>query len=402
MFRRNIATITCLAAALSLMLVAGCKKKQADTSGKGGMTPSTEGMKKPPVADMDPMDPAGMQSGMATKPPDPQPGKGRVGALPIPYDFMIVTAYLKVVRNSALYKKHEPKLKAMIAKVMAKRQALADMLKKCKVDILKGVDGVTVGHTSASEDPEATVVLAWGGFDTDKLMACVKPEMTKAKVEFKDVTVGGKKGVEVTMMGKTATVLALGPSSLAMIGKPVMDKAKAVLEGKLQSIEDTPIFKEGAKLIKAKPATILSVLVPKVPAAFIAKVQFPIAKKVRTVVAMIGLPDDALDVHVGADFGDEKTAKTLARTLPALLGFAKAKLGAIGAKLLKNLKVKADGTWVRLAITADKATFETLQSMAMNMLSVSGVFKFDGDAGKPKPASKKPAPKKTAPKKGMK
>lgn len=387
MSRRNIATITCLAAALSLVLVVGCKKKQADSSSKGGMTASTEGMKKPPVADMDPMDPAGMQSSMSTTGPAATPGKGRVGALPIPHDYMIITVYLKAVRASALYKKHESELKAMIGKAMAERKALSDVVKKCKVDILTGVDGVTVGHSTANRDPEATVIIAWGGFDTGKLMACLKPEMKKAKIEFKDVTVGGKKGVEVTMKGKTATVLALGPSSLAMLGKPVMAQAKAVLEGKLQSIEDTPIFKEGAKLVKAKPATILSVLVPRIPASLTAKVQFPIAKKIRTVTAMVGVPGDGLEVHVGADFGDEKTAKTLARTLPALLGFAKAKLGAIGAKLLQNLKVKADGTWVRLAVTVDKETFESLQSLALKTFSKA--LKSGDDAPKPKPAPKK-------------
>jgi len=397
MFRRNIATITCLAAAFSFMLVAGCKKKQADSSSKSGMTPSTEGMKKPPVADMDPMDPSAMQQGMAAR-PGPKPGKGRVGALPIPYDFMIVTAYLKAGRKSALYKKHEPKLKKLLAGAMAKQKALADMVKKCKVDIIKGVDGVTVGHSAVNQDPKATVIIAWGGFDTGKLMACMKPEMKKAKVEFKDVTLAGKKGIEVTMDGKSATILVLGPASLAMVGKPVLDKAKAVLEGKLQSIEDTALFKERAGQLKAKPATILSVLVPRIPAAFLAKVQFPIAKKVRTVVAMIGLPDDGLEVNVAADFGDEKTAKTLARTLPALLGFAKAKLGAIGAKLLQNLKVKAEGTWVRLALTADKATFETLQSMAMKM--VSGMVKVKATDGKPAPAMAAPAM--AAPKKAMK
>ena len=146
------------------------------------------------------------------------------------------------------------------------------------------------------------------------------------------------------------------------------------------------------------------IFVPKIPAALMAKVQFPIAKKVRTVAAMIGVPEDGLEVHVGADFGDEKTAKTLARTLPALLGFAKAKLGAIGAKLLKNLKVKAEGTWVRLALTTDKATFETLQGMAMKM--VTRAFSADHSGAKPepppmKPATKGPAPKKPVSKKGM-
>jgi hypothetical protein len=366
MSRRNIATIICLAAALSFALAAGCKKKQADSGTKGGMTaPIGKGMKAPPVSDMDPMDPAGM----TTKRIAPTPGKGRVGALLIPHDYNIITAYLKAVRSTALYKKHEAKLKAMIASAMAQRKALADMASKCKVDILTGVDGVTIGNDTASKDPEATVIVASGGFDTGKLMACIKPEMKKAKIELKDVTVGGKKGVEVTMDGKTVTVLVLGPASLALLGKPVVAKAKAVLEGKLLSIEDTPTFKEIAKLVKAKPATILSVFVPRIPASITDKVQFPIAKKVRTVIVMVGLPDDGLEVHLGADFGDEKTAKTLARTLPALLGFVKAKLGAIGAKLLQNLKVKADGTWVRVDLQADKATFATLQDMAMGMLS---------------------------------
>lgn len=398
MSRRNTATIICLAAAFSLVLAAGCKKKQADGGNKGGMTGPVKGMKAPPTADMDPMGPA-MAAGMNTARPALKPGKGRVGALPVPYDFMIITAYLKAVRASALYKKYEPKLKAMIAGAMAKRKQLAAMLTKCKVDILGGVDGVLIGHSTEDKNPESTVIVAWGGMDTGKLLACMKPELKTAKVEFKDVTIGGKKGIEVTMNGKVGVVLALSPKSVAMIGKPVLAKAQSVLEGKLQSIEDTALYKTGVQMIKAKPATILSVLVPRIPAALTAKVQFPIAKKIRTVAAMVGVPGDGLEVHVGADFGDEKTAKTLARTLPALLGFAKAKLGAIGAKLLKNLKVKADGTWVRLAITTDKATFEKLQGMAMGLLAK--MFTAD-DAASSGPAKKKDAPKKSAPKKAKK
>jgi len=396
MSRKNIAMIICLAASLSLVLMAGCKKKTADGGSKSGMTASDTGMKAPPTADMDPMDPDGMQPGMSAARPVAKPGKGRVGAMPIPYDFMIITAHLKAARKTALYKKYEPKIKAMFAGAMAKRKALADMLKTCKVDVLNGVDGVTVGHSTDNQDPEATVILAWGGFDTGKLMACMKPELKKAKIEFKDATIGGKEGVEVTMKGKSATVLALSPSSLVMLGKPVVALATAVLEGKLQSIEDTANYKEGAKMLAAKPATILSVLVPKIPASLMAKVQFPIAKKVRTVAAMIGVPDDGLEVHVGADFGDDKTATSLARTLPALLGFAKAKLGAIGAKLLENLKIKAEGTWVRLALTTDKATFEKLQGMVMGLLLKA----MPGGDSDPKPTPPtKPVP---APKKGKK
>ena len=51
-------------------------------------------------------------------------------------------------------------------------------------------------------------------------------------------------------------------------------------------------------------------------------VQFPIAKKVRTIMAMVGVPEDGLDVRLAADFGDDKTASTLARTLPAYLRYA--------------------------------------------------------------------------------
>ncbi len=387
MFRRNIATITCLAAALSFVLVAGCKKKQADNAGKGGMTPATDGMKQGSVADMDPMDPAAMQPGMTARPVAPNAGKGRVGAMPIPHDFLIITAYLKAMRGSALYKKHEAKVKAMLAGAMAERKILADMLTKCKVDIITGVDGVTVGHSTTNRDPEAGMIIATGGFDSAKLMACIKPELKTVKIEFKDVTVGGKKGIEATMKGKSVTVLALGAATLAMIGKPVLAKAKAVLEGKLLSMEDTSNYKAGAKLIKAKPATIMSIIIPKIPAEYMAKVQFPIAKKIRSVVAMVGVPADGLEVHLGADFGEEKTAKTLARTLPALLGFVKAKLGAMGAKLLKNLKIKADGTWVRLAITADKETFAALEAMLMKKLG--GLMGPGGVAKKPAPEPKK-------------
>lgn len=397
MSRRNIATITCLAAAFTLVLAAGCKKKKAPEGTKGDMAPAMA-MKAPPMADMDPMDPA-MQA-MGTR-PVATPGKGRVGAMPIPHDFMIVTAYLKAMRATALFKKYEPKLKAMVDAALAKRKELSAMLTKCKVDILKGVDGVTLGHSTENQDPEATVIIAWGGFDTAKLLACLKPEMKKAKLEFKDATVGGKKGIEVTMKGKSATVVALDDKTLAMFGKPVVAKAQLVLEGKLQSIEDTPHYKEGAKLLKAKPATVLSVLVPKIPASLTAKVQFPIAKKVRTVMAMVGVPNDGLDVRLAADFGDEKTAKTLARTLPALLGIAKAKLGAIGAKLLANLKVKAEGTWVRLALVTDKATFEKIQGMIMDLVGKAFASK-DGDKGDAAPKPAMDAPMKPAPKKGMK
>jgi hypothetical protein len=393
MSRRNIATITCLAAALSFVLVVGCKKKQADNAGQGGMTPSADqGMKTPPVADMDPMDPAAMQPGMNTKPAAVNTGKGRVGAMPIPHDFLIISVYLKAARGSALFKKHEPKIKSMLAGAMAERKILADMLKKCKVDLLTGVDGVTVSHSTSSEDPEAGVVIAWGGFDTAKLMACIKPELKTVKIVFKDVTIGGKKGIEATLKGKTVTVLALGPASLAMIGKPVVAKAQAVLEGKLLSIEDTPNYKKGAELIKAKPATILSLLVPKIPPKYLAKIQFPIAKKVRALVAMVGVPAGGLEVHAGADFGEEKTAKSLARTLPALLGMVKAKFGAMGAKLLKNLKIKADGSWVRLAITVDKETFGTLQAMVMKKFGA--MFTAKKMAPAPKPTVGKPTTKK--------
>ncbi len=388
MSRRNLATITCLAAALSFVVVTGCKKKQADNAGKSGMAPAADGMKQAPVADMDPMNPAAMQSGMNAKAVAPKAGKGRVGAMPIPFDFNIVSFYLKAVRASGLYKAHEAKLKAMIASAMVKQKALADMVKKCKVDLLTGVDGVTIGNDSAGQSPEATIIIAFGGFDSSKLMACIKPELKTAKIVFKDVTIGGKKGVEATLNGKSMTVLILGPSTLAMIGKPVVAKAQAVLEGKLQSIEDTAHYKAGAKVIKTKPATILSLLVPKIPAAMMAKVQFPIAKKIRTVTAIIGVPADGLDVQLGADFGDDKTAKTLARTLPALLGFVKAKLGAMGAKLMKNLKISADGSWVRIALTADKETFASLQAMVMKKFGA--MFANPKAAAPAKPATKKP------------
>jgi hypothetical protein len=400
MSRRNIAKIVCLAALFSLVLGAGCKKKKAAGGDQGGMT-APQGMKVPPTADMDPVEPQGT---MTRARPAAVPGKGRVGALPIPHDFMIITAHLKVLRGTALFKKHEPKMKAMLDSAMAKHQAIAAIAGKCKVDVLKGVDRVTIGHSTENQDREATVIIASGGFDTAKLMACMKTEMKKTKMAFKDVTVGGKQGLEIMIEANPYTVLALGPKSLVMLGKPVVALAQSVLEGKLQSIVDTALYKEVAKLAQGKPATILSLLIPN-PEPLTAKVQFPIAKKIRTVVAMIGVPGDGLEVNAGADFGDDKTAKSLARTLPALLGFAKAKLGALGAKLLQNLKISADGTWVRLALTADKETFEKLQDMAIKTLGKlfgrdAGSDQDEGAVKDPAPAkpTMKPAPKK----KGMK
>ncbi len=403
MFRRNIATIICLSAVLSLSLMTGCKKKQPAKADKADPMAPAKGMKAAPTADMDPM---GMSGGMNTPRPVVKPGKGRAGAMPIPYNYMVITAYLKAMRASAFYKKHEAALKKMLTGALAKRKVLSDMVAKCKVDLITGVDGVTLGHAMDNKDPEATAIIAWGGFDTAKLMACMKPEMTKQKIAFKEVTIGGKKGVELKVKDRQLTVLALSASSLAVLGKPVVAKGQAVLEGKLQSVEDTALYKKNAAKIKAKPATIISVIVPTVPASLTAKVQFPIAKKIRTVCAMIGVPADGLEANIGADFGDEKTAKTLARTLPALMGFFKAKPGAMGAKLLQNLKVKADGTWVRIALTADKATFEKLQGMAMGL--VTKMFTIKEQPAPPAPkieqptkgAPKKGAAMKAAPKKG--
>ncbi len=370
MARRNITTIICLVAALGFASAAGCKKKKTDDAGKGS-APASMATSMGPAA----MGSVGPMSGrpMAATPmrparPAATAGKGRVGAMPIPHDFMIITAHLKAVRATALYKKYEAKLKAMISGAMAKHKQLADVMAKCKVDLLSSVDAVSLGHPVDKKDAESTVLLVRGGFDAAKLLGCITPEMKKANVQVSDVTVGGKKGVTMTLAGKQMTVLVLAPKAVALIGQPVLARARQVLEGKLQSVEDTAVFKDGVKAVKAKPATVLSLLVPRIPAALTARVQFPIAKKIRTVVAMIGLPGDGLEVNLAADFGDEKTASTLARTLPTLLGFAKAKLGAIGAKLLKHLKVKADGTWVRLSLHADKELFEKLQGMAMGLV----------------------------------
>ncbi|MFH2005125.1 MAG: hypothetical protein ABI333_00930 [bacterium] len=367
--RRNIATILCLTAVLGLVMVAGCKKKQGAKPGAGSsdMTGPEAGMKAPPKADMDPMDPAaGMQGTAVMRPVAAAPGKGRLGALPIPADQPIFSVFLKAARATPLYKKYEGKIKEMLTGALDKHKVLKSLVDKCKLNPLTNVDGVTLSHPLESEKPDDTIIIIWGSFDTGKLMSCMEPEMKAAKVEYKAATVAGKKGFAVKMKGEDSLVLALDAKTFAMVGGAYIAKATAVLEGKKQSVEDTALYKEGKSRMTAD--TVLAVLVPAVPAAITAKMPIPLLKGIKAAAAMISMPAGGFDLQAGVDLGDEGKAKQTAKALPMLLGIVKAKLGAVGAQLLQNLKVSSDKSWVKIALALDKATFEQVQGMVTKML----------------------------------
>lgn len=349
-----------------LLAAAGCKKKSDPPKSPTGEAKS----------DPRPTDPG------EVKPRDADqtaPIQGRVGALAIPADFIFVRLNLKAARTTALYKEHEAKLKKMLTDAIAKDEKGAGkaLVEICKLDPTSNVDEVSLGISADGGEKSEPIVLISGSFDSGKLMACMKPEMEKVGVTPKDVTVSGKTGMQFTSReGKETTVLLISANSFAMTAGANQAKLAAVLGGKSPSIEDTPLYKATAPQVNTD--TLVTALVPKLPESMTSAAPIPVLKDIKALSALLGLPDDGLDLKLALHIGDNEKADQLAKSLPMLVGLLKSKLPELGEALSQALKVKAADGWVRVNLALDKATFGKLMKTLEGMLG--GLF--GGDRGK--------------------
>lgn len=393
MLRKNLASILVVAAAVSFSLTAGCKKKQAaSTKGGDDMSGGMPAMKVAMKAGDE------MAADMRARPADSMAPRaaivpGRAGALPIPADFMFVHINLKAARGTALYKQFEPKIKELIEKSMAKEKMAKALLETCKLNPMSTVDDLMVGVSMAGGKDTAVIAVLKGSFDTAKVMACMKPEMAKNKIPPTDVTIAGKKGIKFKVKNEESTVIMLSANTFAMADDKMQSKLAAVLSGKLGSIEDSPMYKEYAP--QANKDTVLTMLVPTVPAAATASLPLPILKDIKSVAMMLGLPGGGLDLKVALNIGDKTKAEKLAKSLPLLVNLAKAKLPQVGATIAQNLKVNADNGWVKMALVLNKADFGKLVDTVKGMLG--GVLKV-----RSKGATNAKEPAKVTPKAAMK
>jgi hypothetical protein len=333
------------------------------------------------------------------------PQAGRAGALPIPADYVYVKLNLKAARGTALYKQFEAQIKDAMTKAMAKdNKGIAKaLIETCKLDPTTTIDEVVLAMAlgKSTEKGDAIAVIS-GSFDGAKLMACVKPELEKAEVTFKDVTIGGKKGMQMKgKEGKENTVVELGGNTFALANGENQAKMAAVLEGKSPSIEDAPLYKQTLGLGNAD--TILTVIVPTIPESLTAAAPMPFLKEIKAANMLIGLPAGGIDLKAGLDMGENEKAEKLAKSIPLLIGVVKGKLpGGIGETVAEALKVKAEGGWVKVGLALDKAAFDKLLKVAQEMLGGALKDKLGGAGADPadmaadKPAAKaddKPAAK---------
>ncbi len=398
MLRKNFAAILMVSAALGLTLGVGCKKKESDSDSKGGKAIPKGGKKAP----MEIMEPARERARpMRARAATPRARiKARAGALPVPADYTFVHLNLKAARGTALYKQFEPRIKKMIADLQAEQPMMKTLFETCKVNPLTTVNDVMLGMSMGGAKKAAVIMVVKGDFDTAKAMACVKPAMKKAKIEPSDVTVQGKKGLKFTAKGKETTLLAFSEDTFVAATGDVQSKMTDVLEGKAPSVTDAPLYKEFAP--KATKDTVLSVIVPSIPASATSSMPLPVLKDIKSVAMMIGMPDGGLDIKVALNIGDPQKAAKLAKSLPMLVNLAKSKLPQVGNTIAQNLKVKSDKGWVRVALALNKDDFKKLLTSVKGMLG--GALK-GGRGSAPAPgkgaASKDAAKKKGAKKKGQ-
>lgn len=370
MLQKTVVRFLVVTAALGLLAGAGCKKKKAEKPAESktaaamaaGMQADAMGAAhkasmRPASMGAGPMDARRVAPAAAWKP----------GLLPFPADAVLVRLNLKAARASSLYKAFQAKIKAFLDKETAKDEILKAMFTKCGMNPMTDVNEVIIGASLAGTAKGNMIAVVKGTFDTAKAFACMAPIVKKNKV--KDVTVAGKKGaIYKTKKGEQVTYLPLDAHTLLVAGAAAQARLGDLLSGKAPSITGTPLFKQYGPKVGAN--TLIAVLLPTLPASLTAKMPLPVLKGIKSVALMLALPAGGFDLKGALDVGDNAKAGKLAKAIPMFIGMAKAKLGAVGNTIVQNFKSKADGTWVKLSLTLNKADFAKVMGMAKGLLKI--------------------------------
>ncbi len=353
MKRANRWLATGLVAAVFLSGWAGCKKKEKTSSKTAKESRAArQGTESRPGAR-----PA---RGAATAP------RGAAGAAskpaPLPALGSTQGGLVKVALGVRLGQVRKSVFWPLIVGLPQVKEAMADkdykkFISTCKINPLTDLDELVVvlagNFINAPGKPKVGLV-ASGNFDEASAVSCIKTllQQDKKNKNFKDVTVGGKKGFSFTDdEGTSVFVFPLGKGKVALADVALKDKLSA---GPCAS---SPRLQAVKKAIPAG-ASVWAVFgeIPMKPGSL--KGPLAVLRKVKAInggyfyIAGVGAP---YVLHVALDVGTGEAAQAILQTMNMLkpmvqmMSAQKPEL-AKAAKVIDTLKTKVEGGTVYLSL----------------------------------------------------
>jgi hypothetical protein len=345
MYKTTQLALPCLCALVLAAGSTGCKKERQASAPQKTNTGSVSSMDTPDKR-------------------EPPPARRRIRVspkvLPIPADMPALRFNVAKLRTTAWFKRSEGSIRTRL--VFPSR--IADAMKACKVDPINNVEGATVGASLAKGRLGDLVVVMKIDRSTAKLLACLKGELGKHKMEVKPLTLAGRKGLVTRHAGRAAALVALRDNQLLIIIGDLQKRIAAVLTGKAPSIATTTLYNEVNAQVG--PDSLFGGIFPGLPDG--KEEHLPkLLRSFRTGALIVSLPKGKSALRINLHFEDQEKAKSITKKLPRLLQLAGSQypgMKDIGAKP----KARPKKGWAYLDFKLEDRTFTQIMTLLEGLL----------------------------------
>lgn len=320
----------------------GCKKeKQASAPKKG-----TSG-------------PAASMNGPAKRTPPRRRIAVSPKVLPIPADMPALRFNVEKLRTTEWFKRSE----ANIRKSLIAPSPIAKAMTACKVDPINNVEGATVGASLAKGRMGDLVAVLKIDRPTDAVVACMKKELIKNKMEAKPLAMTKCDGIVTKHQGREIAIMSLRDNQLMIIVGKLRKRIAAVLAGKAPSIATTTLYNEVNSQVG--PDSLFGGIFPGLPSGDTERLP-EFLRGFRTGALIVSLPKGKAALRINLHFEDKNKAKNITQKLPDLLRLAGTQYPGMKDSAVSKAQPKKG--WAYMDFKLSDPTFSKIATLLKDLL----------------------------------